>query len=395
MKIVYFYQYFTTPKGSYGTRVYEFVKNWIEAGHEVVVVTSIYSKSDLRANSFLENQTIEGIKLKVINIKIDNKHSFFKRIFTFVVYTFFSIYYSLTLNYDVAISSSGPISIGLPGLAAKIFRNKKFVFEVRDLWPEAPIELGIIKNKYLKKIAYYFEKMCYNNSDLIVALSLGMRLNILERFPNANVVSVTNSANFQLFSKAKKQINNPKLANKKYAIYSGNIGYVNNTELLYKASMYLTKIGRNDIVIVLIGDGQQKDYFKKQTSGLETILFIDLLPKLDLVNYLKNSIASIIPLNDLPMLSTSSPNKLFESMAAGIPVLQTTNGWIKEMLEISNAGYTISPNNEQELVEKIIFLADNPCENKKIGKRGFEYARLHFDKNILSNTMINHIHDIF
>ena len=79
MKIVYFYQYFSTPKGSWGTRVYEFCKNWVEAGHDVTVVSSIYSKSDLEAKKFVEDQVFDGIKVKVLNIRIDNKQSKRKR----------------------------------------------------------------------------------------------------------------------------------------------------------------------------------------------------------------------------------------------------------------------------------------------------------------------------
>ena len=149
MTIVYFYQYFTTPKGSYGTRVYEFTKNWVERGHKVIVITSPYAKSDVRATKFLETQLIDGITLKIINVSIDNKHSFTRRIYSFLVYSFFSIFYALTLKCDLVIASSGPITVGVPGLIAKIFRRKKFVFEVRDLWPEGPIELGILKNKFI------------------------------------------------------------------------------------------------------------------------------------------------------------------------------------------------------------------------------------------------------
>ena len=151
MTIVYFYQYFTTPKGSYGTRVYEFTKKWVERGHKVIVVTSVYSKSDIKATKFLETQEVDGIIVKIINVTIDNKQSFLKRIYTFLVYSFFSIFYAFTLKCDLVISSSGPITVGIPGLIAKIFRGKKFIFEVRDLWPEGPIELGVLKNKLFQK----------------------------------------------------------------------------------------------------------------------------------------------------------------------------------------------------------------------------------------------------
>jgi glycosyltransferase involved in cell wall biosynthesis len=394
MTIVYFYQYFTTPKGSYGTRVYEFTKNWVERGHKVIVITSPYAKSDVRATKFLETQLIDDITLKIINVSIDNKHSFVRRIYSFLVYTFFSIFYALTLKYDLVIASSGPITAGVPGLIAKIFRRKKFVFEVRDLWPEGPIELGVLKNKFIQKMSYAFEKKCYKSSSLVVALSPGMKSNITDRFPKTNAISVTNSANIKLFSSPKETITHPQLVGKKFAIYTGNIGMVNNSELLYRTAKKLREEGREDIVILLIGDGQQKEEIIKKSKGLNTILFLDLMPKVELVNYVKNALVSIIPLNDTPILSTSSPNKLFESMAAAIPVIQTTTGWIKKMLQESQSGFTVSPTKEDELFDKIVFLADNEFEAEEIGKRGFEFARRNFDKNILSERMIKAIEKI-
>lgn len=394
MTIVYFYQYFTTPKGSYGTRVYEFTKNWVERGHKVIVITSPYAKSDVRATKYLETQLIDGITLKIINISIDNKHSFYRRIYSFLVYTFFSIFYALTLKCDLVIASSGPITAGIPALIAKIFRRKKFVFEVRDLWPEGAIELGILKNKFIQKISYAFEKKCYKSSSLVVTLSPGMKSHITDRFPETNAISITNSANIKLFSSPKEIITHPQLVGKKFAIYTGNIGFVNNSDLLYRTAKKLQEEGREDIVILLIGDGQQKDAIIKKSKGLNTILFLDLMPKFKLVNYVKNALVSIIPLNDTPILSTSSPNKLFESMAAAIPVIQTTNGWIKKMLKESQSGFTVSPTKEDELFDKLVFLADNEIEAEAIGKRGFEFARRNFDKNILSERMIKAIEKI-
>lgn len=391
MRIVYFYQYFTTPKGSYGTRVYEFTKNWVQQGHDVTVVTSVYSKSDIKATHFLESQIIDGIHLKIINIRIDNKQSFIKRIFTFLVYSFFSIYYSLTLKFDVVIASSGPITAGIPGLFAKIFRGKKMVFEVRDLWPEGPIELGILNNKFIQKLSYWFERMCYKHSKLVVALSPGMQSNIVERYPKTNVISVTNSANIALFSSPKKELEHPTLKGKKYAIYTGNIGRVNNSDLLMRAAQKLNEISRNDIHIVLIGDGQQKSDLAAKAEGISNFHILDLMPKKDLVNFVKNAFVSLIPLHNTPMLSTSSPNKLFESMAASVPVIQTTNGWIKDLLDSVQCGFTVSPTDETELVEKLILLADHPEMVYKFGLNAQQFAQSNFDKDILSNKMLNAI----
>src|SRR5690606_1704984 len=112
----------------------------------VTVVTSIYSKSDLTATKMIEDQYFEGIHVKVINLAIDNKQAFLKRIWSFVAYSILSSYYALTLKADVVVASSGPITVGLPGLISKYIKGRKLVFETRDLWPEGAIELGIISN---------------------------------------------------------------------------------------------------------------------------------------------------------------------------------------------------------------------------------------------------------
>jgi len=394
MKIVYFYQYFSTPKGSWGTRVYEFTKNWVDKGHEVTVISSIYSKSDLKASSFTEDQNIDGINVKVVNITIDNKQSFVKRVYSFIAYSLISVYYALILKCDVVVASSGPITTGVPGIIAKVFKNRKFVFEVRDLWPEGAIELGIINNKRIKNIAYKFEELCYKKSDLIVALSPGMKSNIENRFPEMKVISVTNSANIELFSSPKEKLSFEELNNKKFAIYTGNIGLVNNSELLCKAALRLFEINRRDIKIVFIGDGQLKEGLKEKYNHVDNLFFLDLMPKNDLVNYVKNAMVSLVPLANTPMLATSSPNKLFESMAASVPVINTTNGWIKDMLDKTNSGFTVSPVDENELVRKLIFLADNEKVSTQMGENGYNYAVKAFDKDILSDKMLNNIEKI-
>lgn len=391
MKIVYFYQYFTTPKGSYGTRVYEFTRKWVEAGHDVTVVTSIYAKSDIRATRFIEDQVIDGVKLKVLNITIDNKQSILKRIWTFVQYGVLSSWYALTMPADVVIASSGPITVGLPALVARYLRGRKLVFEVRDLWPEAAIDLGVIKNKTIEKLAYWLERTCYKASTKIVTLSPGMSQNIENRFHLGTTVSVPNSANIELFGKPAQAELLPIFTEKKVALYSGNIGSVNNSELLFKAAKELTRRGRNDIVIMMVGDGQLKEKLEAEVKkeGLTNFILHGLVPKQTLAAYVQHSMVSLVPLKGTPILDTSSPNKLFESMAAGVPVIQNTRGWIKTFLDENQCGFTVDPDDPTEIVSVMEQLADHPDLGKQMGERGRKLAFAEFDKDILSKRMLN------
>ena len=391
MKILIFYQYFTTPKGSWGTRIYEFSKEWVNKGHEVTVVTSIYSKSDLKAVKFIENQIFEGIKVKVLNIKIDNKQPIIKRIFSFILYSIISSWYAFTLKADIVISSSGPITVGIPGLISKIFSKKKLVYEVRDLWPEVPIEVGVIKNVFLKKVAYFFEKKLYENASLVVGLSPGIRDHIINNFNHKNVISVTNSANLNLFGEKKYFDDNILNENDFYGIYTGNIGEINNSFWLVDAARNLKNKNIENIKIVLIGDGQLKSeiisIIKKEK--LINLIHFDLMPKERLVPYIQNANVSFVPLSPNPILDTSSPNKFFESLAAGVPVIQTTKGWIKDYIEINNVGFNLEGNDSESLSELLIKLKNNPKILDEMKQNSRKCAVRDFDQIALSDLYLS------
>ena len=392
MKILIFYQYFTTPKGSWGTRIYEFSKEWVKRGHDVTIVTSIYSKSDLKATKFIETQVIDGIEVKVINIKIDNKQPIIKRIITFLLYSIISSWYGLKIKADIAIASSGPITVGIPGLISKIFSKKKLVFEARDLWPETPIQLGIIKNKIIISIAYYFEKLIYRNASLIIGLSPGIRDQIINKHNHKNVISITNSANFSLFGK-KKNFNINSILNKNdfYAIYTGNIGEVNNSYWLVNAARNLKNKKIDNIKIVLIGDGQMKEKIISITKkeNLTNLIHFDLMSKENLVAFVQYANVSLVPLKPNPILDTSSPNKFFESLAAGVPIIQTTKGWIKDYLDVNKVGFSIEGNNSESLSDLLIELKNNPelIEEMKINAK--KCAERDFNQSSLSDIYLS------
>lgn len=386
MKILVFYQYFSTPRGSWGTRIYEFAKYWIEAGHEVEVVTSIYAKSDLNATKFIEYQLHSGIKVTVINIRVDNKQSILRRIWSFLQYTIVSSYFALVRNPDVTIASSGPITVGLPGLISKYFRKSILVFEVRDLWPEGAIELGLLRNKFLIIMAKRFEKLIYNSAKLIVCLSPGMRNHIRQKCKHTNIISITNSANLELFSSNPRKRIKDKIFDNKYAIYTGNIGDVNNSYWLLNACRELKKLQREDIRILLIGEGQQREELCELAvkENLKAFEYRSLMPKTELAHYIQFSIAALVPLKGTPILDTSSPNKFFESLAAGVPVIQNTNGWMKDYLEKNKVGITLSPDDARALANTLIELADNSELQRSLSVNARFSSRRDFNQSVLS-----------
>ena len=394
MKILYFYQYFSTSKGSWGTRVHEFTQEWVkDSTIEVKVVTSLYYKSDLKHQGFISKENFDGVEVDVLGVKVNNKDGYLKRIYSFVAYAFFSSFYALFGNYNVAIASSGPITVGIPGLIAKWVRRKKLVFEVRDLWPQGAIELGIIKNPLLIRMAYRFEKFCYRSSDLIVTLSPGMKAEVLGKVPQKKVTSITNAANIELFSTL-TEINLLKygLEPKKYALYAGNIGKVNNMEWMLEAAKLLTE-AKSEVKIVFIGDGQLKAYLagRKEYECIDNLLFLPLMPKTELVGFIQNALVSLVPLANTPVLATSSPNKLFESLAAGVPVVITTQGWMREFVESENVGVYVNPDSSEDLYEVLRNGEEFFVRDREVF---VEMAKRHFDKKMLAGEFLKEIKSI-
>ncbi|MEP0711334.1 MAG: glycosyltransferase family 4 protein, partial [Algoriphagus sp.] len=364
-------------------------------GHQVTVVTSVYSKSDISSDKFIEIQEFDGVKVIIINVRIDNRQSFLKRIFSFLTYSFFSCWYALTYATDVVIASSGPITVGVPGLLCRWVRNKKFVFECRDLWPDGAIELGIIKNSYLIKIARWFERFCYSSADLIVGLSVGMESEIRAKSPDSNVITVTNAANIPLFSNFRSLPASCPLQPKTYAIYTGNIGEVNNSLWLLEAAKVMQKRGSN-LKIILVGEGQQREIIDEtiQELGLGTLERWPLMPKNQLVPLVQNALVSLVPLKGTPILDTSSPNKFFESLSAGVPVIQNTQGWMKDFLITHQVGFTLPPSDPEALAELIESLASNPALQAEMQTKALRISKLEFDKTKLANKMITAIEEI-
>jgi len=397
LRILYFYPYFSTSKGSWGTRVHEFAREWVKEDNvSVTILTAVYYKSDLVKTRLIERKTIDGVDVIIIGISINNKDGFLKRIISFLIYSTLSTFYALTLRYTIAIASSGPITVGIPGLVSKWIRRKKLVFEVRDLWPQGAIELGILKNRMFICIARGFEKICYRNSDLIVALSPGMKQEIQLINQTKKVISITNAANLELFgTEVNVDLEQYNLIANHYAVYAGNIGKVNHVEWLFDVAKKLTII-ESKFKIVLIGDGQLKNLLqkRKELEGVVNIEFLPLMPKEVMVGYLQKAMVSLVPLASLPVLQTSSPNKLFESLAAGVPVIQNTNGWIKEFVDSESCGFTVSSENANELYELLLKLSADLTWREHYAKRAIEVAKSEFDKNKLAKKFLTALSNV-
>ncbi|GAB5534166.1 MAG: glycosyltransferase family 4 protein [Rubricoccaceae bacterium] len=388
MRILYFYQYFSTPKGSWGTRAYEMARRWVENGDRVTVVTSVYDKSDLKPTGLVERMTVDGIDLVVINVRLSNKHGFVKRLASFVLFALMSCWYAVREPADVVVASSGPLTAALPGLAARHLRRRPFVFEIRDLLPEVPIQLGLLTNPVLVWGSRWLERAAYRASSLVVAASSGQAKGVRAVDADVPVAVITNASDNDLFGTARPEgaVPPPQGA---YVLYAGTFGKANNCMQLLDAADVLLQRGRSDIHVALVGDGKEREELVAsiEQRQLTNVVLQGIMPKTDLVVWMQRARAGLISLADIRVFDTSSPNKLFDALASGVPVIQTTQGWIKTLLEDAGCGINVPPDDPEALADAIELVCDNDAAFEEMGRNARNVAEQRFDRNQLAAEM--------
>src|SRR6185503_8451525 len=254
-----------------------------QAGHDVTIVTSIYDKSDLEPTGFVSRYTIEGAKIIAMNLKLSNKHGFVRRVWTFVLYSLLSCWYALTLPADVVVTSSGPISVGVPGLLARWLRGKPLIFEVRDLWPEGAIQLGMLKSGMGQAVAKWFERLCYRSAAVVVALSPGMARGVEAAAPGTKTEIIPNAADLDLFnpSTAAPAAIADQTDGRFVALYAGTLGRANSGGEIVDLAAELKRRGACDIDLVVIGDGYELAMMQQRAAaeGLANLKLIGIRPK--------------------------------------------------------------------------------------------------------------------
>ena len=311
MRVLYFYQYFTTPSGSWSTRVYEMARRWVCSGDHVTVVTSVYDKSDLRPTRILERFDVEGIEVVVLNIKLSNKHGVLMRLYTFAVYALLASWYALRHPADVVVSSSGPITVGIPGLIARFVARRPFVFEVRDLWPEGAIQLGFLRNRLMIRLARWFEHVCYRAADVVVPLSPGQADWVRRIASGVRTVTVPNASDIELVERAGRLSEVPSWTDgKRIVLYAGTLGLIHGCQDILDAAAVVQMKGRDDVVFVLIGDGNERtkleDYARER--NLNNVKFLGLHSKEHVMQWHRRALG--VNLKELVLLFFTARNDM-------------------------------------------------------------------------------------
>lgn len=391
MHILYIHQHFATPKGSTGTRSYEFARRWVKVGHNVTVITGHYDIGGLEYSK--KPFEVEGITVVMTGGQYSNKQSFFKRVWSFFSFMLLSIIAGLRLNKpDVIYATSTPLTVGVPAMVLKFLRRVPFVFEVRDQWPEIPIELGIIKNPLLKGLLLWLEKRIYLSSSAVVALSPGMADGVRKIIGTKRPITVVpNCSDTDLFG---PEVDGLQLRKEhgwehKFVLMNfGAMGKANGLDFVVKVADRLRN--ESQIKFILVGSGSERDKIIKQTQNLHlsNIEIISPQQKTVLPEYVAACDVSLVIFADYPILEHNSANKFFDSLSAGKPVLLNYSGWQRDTLESGNAGYGCRQYDVDEFVDKVLYLKSHRDELHLKGANGRKLAKEKFNRDKLAGEVL-------
>lgn len=397
MRVLYFHQHFATPQGSTGTRSYEFARALVARGHQVTMVCGAHAQSGLElpivSDRGWHEGEVDGIKVISLPLAYSNRDSLLRRGFTFARFAVRSMAIALEFDYDLVFATSTPITAVIPGLAAKFARGKPFVFEVRDLWPELPRALGL-RNPFILGGMTCLELAGYSSADACVGLSPGIVEGIRERAPaHKPVTMIPNGCDLTLFHPSKRaSLELPGIGPGDFvAGFTGAHGPANGLDALLAVAAELRRRGDQRIKIIFVGEGKEKERLAAaaRAQGLTQCLFFPSVPKEQLGRLTASLDCGLMVLRNIPAFYRgTSPNKFFDYVAAGIPVVNNYPGWLAELISEAEAGLVVAPDNPQAFADALQRLAADPELRQRLGANARRLAEAHFARGPLAAKFV-------
>ena len=363
MKILYIHQYFKTPADGGALRSYFIANAMANRGWEVEMITA-------HNEPRYEKKMIEGITVHYLPVPYYNEFSFRQRMWAFMKFVRLATKLIRRLPHaDICYATSTPLTVGLIALRAKKIMKIPYIFEVRDLWPEAPIALGVLKNPVLKYYSRKLEKKIYSHATAIVALSPGMEEAVRKTAPDHDIYLIPNMADTAFFEGMEETEDK----NRPFSIgYFGAFGRANHLEYLLHTAKACTDAGL-DVRFLMAGEGAEKKMLEKKAKsmGLTNMEILPFQNRENIRSLMARVDACYTSFLNVPVLQTASPNKFFDGLAAGRLSIVNTSGWLRELVERHQCGFYADP----EKPEAFPSLVRPYLDDKKLLKSQRQHAR--------------------
>jgi glycosyltransferase involved in cell wall biosynthesis len=407
MHILIIHQAFASLDEPGGTRHHEFARLLSAHGHKVTVIASPVSYitgAPLAPTGHSPHllrkwgETEGGRDITILKASVYSAHhkSFVHRVFAFISFMVSSFWLGLGVkNVDLVWGTSPPILQGVTAWALARLKGAKFLFEVRDLWPKFAIAVGVLTNPVLIRATEWLERFLYHHADRVMVNSPGFREHVQARGAK-RVDLIPNGSDPSMFDPADEGASfrtRNLLTDKFVVLYAGAHGMSNDLGVVLEAAKLLE--GTN-IQIVLLGDGKEKPNLQAQAKemGLSNVTFAPSVPKSKMPDALAGADACIAILKPLEEYKTTYPNKVFDYMAAGRPVVLAIDGVIREVVEAAGCGIFAEPGNPSALADAIRALAADKAKARAIGLKGRTYLEEHFSRAAIGEKLLKLLNEM-
>jgi len=398
MRVLYFHQHFSRPSGAAGTRSFEMARALIEHGHSVTIVCGSYNQGDtgltMPFTKGCRRGLVDGIDVIEFQLAYGNQLGIWKRLAVFAKFAIGSVRIAMREPADVVFATTTPLTAGIPGIFARWLRRKPFVFEVRDLWPELPKAMGAINNPVILWLMSALEWVSYHSADRLVGLSPGIVEGIVARGVQPDrVIMVPNGSDLEIFSPDAPGWRPEGIAPESMmAIFTGTHGQANGLDAVLDAASVLKKRGENRISLVLVGQGREKPRLQERAlqEGLGMVKFVDPIAKTQLAGLMAEADLGMQLLRNVPAFYFgTSPNKFFDYLSAGLPVLNNYPGWVAEMVVANDCGLVVPPDDPEVFADALIAAANDRKALKRMGKNARALAETQFSRSRLSREWVD------
>jgi len=397
MHVLFIHQFFLTPAETGSTRHFELARHLVQSGHRVTVIRSNLNymtgrEDQVTPADLVGRGTVDGINMIRAWTYRGVHKNYSARLLGFLSFMASSLWSGLRLkDADIVIACSPQIFTGITGWLIGRLRRIPFVFEIRDLWPRFAIEMGVLKNPVFIALARGLEKFIYRRADSFIINSSGFASH-LKRFgiPDDRVFLIPNGVNTEFFQPGQKNNSVRRdywLDSNFIVMYAGAHGPANDLDTVLRAAELLK--GHPDIKFLLVGDGKEKQRLinSAHQRQLDNIIFADAQPKENMPEFCHAADICLAILQKRDAFKTVYPNKLFDYMASGRPVILAIDGVGREILEKAEAGVFVEPENPEALAAVINGLYRDRKDLDQWGMNGRWYVQEHFERNKIAEKL--------
>lgn len=382
MKILFLSHYYKPEGNAPASRVSALAERWAKNGDEVCVITCAPNVPngvvyDGYKNSWVQQETINGVNVVRVWTYIAPNKGTARRIANFISYMFSAVWHGIFLEKpDIIIATSPQFFCGWAGVLLHFIRRVPFVLEIRDLWPESLTAVGARIPMF--GLISFLEKLMYKSANHIVTVGDGYVEKLTERGVDKGKISVImNGVDKTLFyprPKNSELLERNGLSGKFVCSYIGTIGMACGLKSALDAAEILAKKGNDEIRLVFVGDGAQKDSLEAEAKkrNLKNVIFLGRRPKDEIPDWIASSDVNLVYLKKSDLFKTVMPSKIFESAGCGKPVIIGVDGFAKNFVEKMQMGIPVEPENPDELAEALELASRSPEMLAKLGENGLK-----------------------